>query len=581
MDKLERILSRPVAKPYRSDTFNSIEKPYLNDEGHVDFFEGDIENPTNWSTGRRWYITVVAISLVLNATFASSAPSGCLEGIITEFGVGRIAAGLVMTLFLLGYCFGPLFFAPLSEFFGRRWIFYFTFIGYIVFNFLCAWAPNFGALLAGRFITGTFASAPLANSPGVVADLWGPVERGNAMALFATITFAGPGISPAIAGFLQLTMNWHWTFYVLLWLGGITLPFLFTMPETHPPTVLTNKARRIRRLKIPGYENVQSPMEASGQSLAEIYKIALTRPWIILFDPISFLIALYITTTYTLLYMLFTIYPIVFREHRGWNAGVSELPLIGNVIGACIGAGVVLLNSRSMAKRIEKGETIQPEDRLVLAMIGGIGFFVTMFWFGWTANFDSIHWIVPTIAGVFLAASIVLIFVSFMNYLTDTYLMYAASAIAANTVARSAAAAASPLFTNQMFTALGVGPAASLIGGIAALLSVVPFVFYKYGARIRKKSRFAPTPAKEDEESQDSEKEKEKGEGGEAVRTISDSSSTSGALRSPSTVHEDEAHGNASINHEKGHKRDDVPQNAFGEPRTENVNFGKEKAEDA
>ena len=55
--------------------------------------------------------------------------------------------------------FGPLLWAPLSEFFGRRWVFYFTFLLYLAFNFLCAFAPNFGALLVGRFLTGTFASS--------------------------------------------------------------------------------------------------------------------------------------------------------------------------------------------------------------------------------------------------------------------------------------------------------------------------------------------------------------------------------------------------------------------------------------
>jgi MFS transporter, DHA1 family, multidrug resistance protein len=358
------------------------EKPYLNDDGHVDFAPDDIENPKNWSAKRRWYIAVVSISLVLNATYASSSPSGCLEGIAEEFGVSLIASGLVITLFLLGYCFGPLFFAPLSEFYGRRWIFYSTFVGYTTFNFLCAWAPNFGALLAGRFLSGTMASAALSNTPGVFADIFGIVERGNAMAVFSMITFAGPGTSPMISGFLQLTKDWRWSFYVLLWLGGISLVFLVTIPETHPATVLTNKARRIRRLKIPGYENVQSPSEASGQKLGQIFKIALTRPWIILFDPISFLIALYISVTYTLLYMLFSIYPIVFKEMRGWNSGLSETPLIGTVIGAALGSLIVFISSKKTAKRIEAGEEIKPEDRLPIAMIGGIGFTVTMFWFG-------------------------------------------------------------------------------------------------------------------------------------------------------------------------------------------------------
>lgn len=572
MNSIERILSRPVAKPYRSAKITRGEKPHLNDDGYVDFEEGDIENPQNWSTSRRWYIALVCILLVLNATFASSMPSGCLEGITEEFGVSTVAAGLVITLFLLGYCFGPLFFAPLSEFYGRRWIFYTTFICYNAFNFLCAWAPNFGALLAARFITGTFASAALSNTPGVLADLFNPVDRGTAMAIFAMITFAGPGISPCIAGFLVMTESWRWSFYVLLWLGGISLCLLFTIPETHPATVLTNKARRIRKLQIPGYENVQSPTEAEGRTLMGIFKVALTRPWIILFDTISFLIAIYISITYTLLYMLFTIYPIVFRERRGWNAGVSELPLIGTVIGAAIGAMLVFIDARKQARRVEAGEKLTPEDRLPLAMGGGVGFAITMFWFGWTANFNSIHWAVPTVAGVFLATSIVLVFVSYLNYLADVYTIYAASAIAANTITRSAAGAAAPLFTNQMFTALGVGGGASLVGGVATLLAVVPFAFYKYGPAIRKRSKFAPNPSKEDEESQQTQDGKEKEKSQEDDSAQHDTSSGDNLSRA-STIEDTREREEL-----KNHEHHDVPQNAFGEPRTENVNFGNERA---
>lgn len=64
--------------------------------------------------------------------------------------------------------------------------------------------------------------------------------------------------------------------------------------------------------------------------------------------------------------------------------------------------------------------------------------------------FSSVHWIVPTIAGGSLSCFMLLIFVSYLTYLVDVYLMYAASAIAANTIARSACGAASPLFTRQV-----------------------------------------------------------------------------------------------------------------------------------
>ncbi|KAK5120946.1 hypothetical protein LTR85_005730 [Meristemomyces frigidus] len=502
MERLERILSRPVAKPYRSHNVQDALKPYLNKDGLLDFAPNDIENPKNWSTVRRWYVTLVAVFLVVNATFASSSPSGCLNSISQELHVSTEAAGLVITLFLLGYCAGPLIWAPLSEFYGRRWIFYGTFLCYFAFNFLCAFTPNFGGLLVGRFLTGTFASAALSNAPGVLADIWGPIERGNAMALFSMMTFIGPALGPVISGFLELKENWRWNFYVLLWLAAFTCILMWSLPETLPSQVLMNKAKRIRRAKVPGYENIKAPVEVTDRSLAGIFRVALTRPWILLIDPISFLVAIYLSVVYMLLYMLFTIYPIIFQQKRGWNAGVGELPLIGTVIGACIGGAYVFWNSNQEKKKTLAGVARKPEDRLPVAMIGGILFPVTMFWFAWTGEYNSIHWIVPCIAGVFLSTSILLIFVAYLNYLTDSYLMYAASALAANTVARSACGAAAPLFTTYMFDSLGVGGGGSLIGGVACLLAPIPFIFYKYGEGIRKKSKFAPTPEKTPEDEQ-------------------------------------------------------------------------------
>lgn len=154
--------SRPTAKPYRSGRISSADV-HLNKDGHLEFSPNDIENPKNWSKPRRWYVTVVAVCLVVNATFASTAPTGCLDDIAKDLHVSLEAANLVTTLFLLGYCAGPLIWAPLSEFIGRRYVFYGTFACYFAFNFLCAFTPNFGGLLAGRFLTGTLASSSLSN----------------------------------------------------------------------------------------------------------------------------------------------------------------------------------------------------------------------------------------------------------------------------------------------------------------------------------------------------------------------------------------------------------------------------------
>lgn len=45
-----------------------------------------------------------------------------------------------------------------------------------------------------------------------------------------------------------------------------------------------------------------------------------------------------------------------------------------------------------------------------------------------------------------------------------------------------------------MFRALGVGGGSSLLGGFACLALPVPFIFMKYGLKLRKMSKFAPVP---------------------------------------------------------------------------------------
>lgn len=131
-----------------------IEQLFFDENGHLQFGPDDLENPTNYAFGRKCYITAVVILLVMNAIFSSSAPTGSFEGVSEDLRVSIEAAGLVTTLFLLGYCAGPLFWAPLSEFYGRRWIFHISFTIYLAFGFLCAFTPHFSGLLVGRFCPG-------------------------------------------------------------------------------------------------------------------------------------------------------------------------------------------------------------------------------------------------------------------------------------------------------------------------------------------------------------------------------------------------------------------------------------------
>lgn len=144
-------------------------------------------------------------------------------------------------------------------------------------------------------------------------------------------------------------------------------------------------------------------------------------------------------------------------------------------------------------------------------MVGAICFPIGMFLLAWGGMYANIHWIMASIGGVFVSIAITLLFIAFLNYLSESYLMYAASAQAGNQIIRSAVAASAPLWSSQMFSKMTLGGGGSMIGGIAILLAPIPFLFHRYGAKIRQKSKFAPTPEAEEKEDKEINEEDQAG----------------------------------------------------------------------
>jgi MFS family permease len=58
---------------------------------------------------------VVALLIHALRTFSSSAPSGLLPVMMRKFGFGEEVATLTVSLFVAGYCLGPIVWGPLSE----------------------------------------------------------------------------------------------------------------------------------------------------------------------------------------------------------------------------------------------------------------------------------------------------------------------------------------------------------------------------------------------------------------------------------------------------------------------------------
>ena len=99
-----------------------------------------------------------------------------------------------------------------------------------------------------------------------------------------------------------------------------------------------------------------------------------------------------------------------------------------------------------------------------------------------------------------------------LNYLVDAYEVFAASAMAAASLSRSTFGAILPFAAKPMYRAMGVAWATSLLGFFSLALCVVPFVFVKWGGRMRERSPFCQYLRQKKREEE--EEEKRRGEGG-------------------------------------------------------------------
>ena len=187
--------------------------------------------------------------------------------------------------------------------------------------------------------------------------------------------------------------------------------------------------------------------------------------------------------------------------------GISGLAFLG--IG--IGTMITICAAKPIRMMIEAhkpdpvtGE-VPPEAMMSVVCIAALLIPIGELWFAWTCYPTSIHWAVSIAAGIPFGCGNGAVFIYASNYLVHSYGIYAASAMAGNAVIRSFLGGTLPLAGPSMYRALGPNWAGTLLGLLEVMIVPIPFIFYKYGAKIRKKSALI-TEMRENEERQERKK---------------------------------------------------------------------------
>ncbi|KAI5290739.1 hypothetical protein KEM54_000611 [Ascosphaera aggregata] len=457
----------------------------------------DPENPKNWSSSKKWAAVMTVSCFTFISPVSSSLVAPAIQTISAHYGVtNEVVAELMMSIFVLAYAIGPLFLGPLSEIYGRVIVLQLSNLFFLAFNIGCGFAQTTGQMIGFRFLAGLGGSAPLAIGGGVLSDCFKAEERGKSVAMYSLAPLLGPAIGPIAGGWITQKTSWRWGFHAVsiadacIQIGG-----LFMLKETYAPRLLQWKAQRLR--KETGEDSWHTEAEKMQVSVWMLLRTSIVRPFILIAtQPIVQCLALYMAYIYGLMYMMLSSFPSLWTgpEYYGESIGIGGLNYIslglGFFVASQVGSWITDVFYRRLKARSADGMG-KPEFRLPLLFGSAVLVPVGLFIYGWTAQHKT-HWIGPNIGAFFVAAGVIPGFQGTQTYIIDAYTRYAASAVAAMAFLRSLAGFGFPLFSPYMYNALHYGWGNSLLGFVAIAIGCpAPFMLWKYGEPLRKKSTFA------------------------------------------------------------------------------------------
>ena len=169
----------------------------------------------------------------------------------------------------------------------------------------------------------------------------------------------------------------------------------------------------------------------------------------------------------------------------------SSLVQLSLLIGLLLGVLPCLSqNAYYHSSTIRNNNIPIPERRLPTAVFASLlGLTGGLFWYAW-ASFPHIHWILPTIGLGFIGFGVQIVVTAAALYVTDTYSLFAGSAISCMSFGENIMAAWLPLVSRRMYSALGFQWASSLLGFAALVLTMAPIVLLIWGEKVRGRSRF-------------------------------------------------------------------------------------------
>ncbi|EXJ70698.1 uncharacterized protein A1O5_05688 [Cladophialophora psammophila CBS 110553] len=451
----------------------------------------DPDNPQNWPLHRKVYVSFASFAFAFAVAFGLTSYTVAVGDVVAEFNVSMTLAIAPFSLYLVGIAFAPVYTPHVTERFGRAPVYFVSLPICALFLLGTSRAQSIGALAVLRFFAGLGGGPCLVLIEGTFADVWPAATTVTYYSGLTLASYLGAAFGPIILGNIVPSTSWRWTAYVSLMVCLAAYLIGIGVPETYAREIIRTRARRAGRPH-------NLPPAESGTTLRRMAKLTIVDPIVMAFtEPIVIMTTLYVSFVFGTTFQWFIAVPAALNLTYGFGIRSSGLAFISAAVGALLAAATATLIEQFLVLRklrqCQDQEMVQMEIefRLVPAMVGGVLMTGAFFWVGYT-TVPTVSYPFPIVGtGVFVWGSM-MILISYISYLFDAY--PPAGTLSALTLAASIrllVAAAIPLAIIQMITALGGDWAYGTFGVISAALYPISLVIFKFGARLRMRSKYS------------------------------------------------------------------------------------------
>ena len=129
----------------------------------------------------------------------------------------------VVTAYLLASTVTTPLYGKFSDLFGRKGVFQFAIVVFLVGSVLSGLAQNIDELIGFRALQGIGAGGLIALAMAIIGDVVSPRERGRYQGYFGAVFAFASVAGPLVGGLFTEHLSWRWVFYINLPIGVVAL----------------------------------------------------------------------------------------------------------------------------------------------------------------------------------------------------------------------------------------------------------------------------------------------------------------------------------------------------------------------